>query len=227
MKENEVEEEIPEQKHESFVKSYGIYNNFLELSEEQISHGESEEPLRIKVNKLPPQTNLNEEDNRILRNTYDFLFNLIECRAKTHIEESINEKRIKPALVILWVFGMYGRLNDDNSEIIIFSEDVDDKTEFVNIVRKRDNSLQESATQAAILLDCFGIKVQHIQLPRRRWKLKLTSNDETTRDVLQGLKLISGKLIEKYGEPDYNGGWRYKGSAFKKFQRLDFNVFKE
>jgi hypothetical protein len=229
--EKRVGRKITEEEYETFVQPYESYKNIKKLretlKEEGISPKKPVEPLKTKVSLFPGTLKQDEEDGRILKNTYGFLTDLLQCRSKTYVQQTINERRIKPALVILWVFAVYGEFIDgDHSRLVISSKSSDEKPEFGNIIRKRDNTWHGSAGQVAYLLRDYGLNMEFKALPGKQWTIALSAGDNNRGlDVIKGLKMFAGKLVEKHGAPEYVSAWRYKGNAFKYFEKADFNIF--
>jgi hypothetical protein len=228
--EKRVGEKLTEETYENFVECFETYKHLNEIrksiSESEIVPQKEIKPLNIKIPKFPQEINATKEENESLKAAYDFLSELKLCSGHTsYINQIINEKRIKPALLILWVFAADGKFVDnEKTKLVIQSEEVQGKEEYNNIVRKKDINFHGSAGQVAILLKSYGLDLEIIQLPHKKWSLSLTKdNNNASGNILEGLKLYSERLVHKYGIPQYNGAWKLKGDAYKYFEKADFS----
>lgn len=154
--ENRVGGKISEEEYEDYVQPFETFKNITRLrealKEDDICAQPKVESLKIKVSDFPKAIKGNEESGRVLKNTYDFLVDLRQCKSETYIQQTIYEKRMKPAFVILWVFALYGKfVDDDYSKLVISSDLSAEKPEFRSMIRKRDNFWHGSVEQVSFM----------------------------------------------------------------------------
>jgi hypothetical protein len=223
---------IPEEDYLAFIEPYEGMKHLREirksLGPEDIVEMKEIRPLRTRLTGFPDGLELSEEQMTGFRALHQLMADVLTGRADRCVRQIMLKKRRPLILTLLWVFGRYGDLTADGSQLVIDSEAHGSLADFGAIVRKRDNALHAAAAVSVGLLQDLNVRVEHEPLAKKAWRLRMSVGDEAGGGgMLAALKDYAGALVEAYGEPVYAGSGRYKGEAFGCFSKADMRVLSE
>lgn len=155
-----------------------------------------------------------------LKMLHGLLSELFASKAVTHAAQSQVEKSLTYSRGILWVMGLYGKMEAD--QLVITSEETGSIKVCTRFIRKADNRLHTAVQKAANDLTKYGIQLTFSPL-KKNWRMQLGICNSDGARILEALSSYTHTLVEKYGEPVYIDSYDLKGTAFKLFSQLDMN----
>jgi hypothetical protein len=156
---------------------------------------------------------------------YALMTAILTGRAELYVHQMHLRQTRKEILNLLWVFGRYGEAEAEGTPLAISSETHWARADFRSVVRKRDNTLHTTTTRAIERLADFGVRVEHVPVARKAWRLTMSFDEEAGGPAAMGaLQRYVAGLLDAYGEPEYAGSSRYKGQAYERFSRADMRV---
>lgn len=220
---------IPEADYLAFIEPYEGMKHLetirLGLAPEALIPPKEVRPLRVRKADFPPKLPLPPEEEAALEALHGLMSDILTGKADLCVKQMELKKRRKEILNLLWAFGCYGELSADGSQLAIASQDCGSQPTFINIVRKKDNTLHISVATSVSLLADFGIIIKHEPLSKKEWLLTMAMSDQVNgRSRLEALKSYVTHLIKIFGEPEYAGSSKYKGEAYDRFRRLDMQA---
>jgi hypothetical protein len=206
-------EPVPEDAYLAFIQPFEGMRHLESiragLSPEALSPPKEVRPLRVRKADYPSGLPLTAEENSVLEAIYDLMSDVLSGKTDLYVKQMLLKKRRSEILNLFWAFGRYGELSADGSQLAIASQDCGSQPTFINIVRKKDNTLHTSVATCASLLA----------------ELAMSLNDQVDgRYRLGALKSYVTHLIEIFGEPEYAGRSSYKGEAYDNFKRVNMQV---
>jgi hypothetical protein len=220
---------IPEEDYQAFIEPYEGMRHLHEIREslgpEDIVEIKEVRPLRTRLAGFPDDLISSEEDRDGFRALHQLMTDVLTGRADRYVRQIMLKKRRRLILTLLWVFGRYGGLTADGSQLVIDGEVHRSSADFGAIVRKRDNALHGAAAASVGLLKDLDVRIEHEPLTKKTWRLRMSVGDDARAGgMLEALKDYTSALVEAYGEPVYAGSGRYKGEAFACFSKADMRV---
>jgi hypothetical protein len=229
--EERLGEPIPEEDYLAFIEPYEGMKHLnairIPLEEEDLVQPTPVVPLRRQVAGFPDSLVLSGEDFRPFLALHGLLERVLSGRAELYVRQVRLQQRRREILNLLWLFGRYGQLAEDGSQLVI-----DGRAQAARkgisqasiVVRKRDNTLHGSAALAAQLLQDLGVTVSHVPLARNAWRLTAVCEDRAGgTPALEALGRYVQRLVERHGEPKYIGSSRYRGEAYERFSTADMS----
>jgi hypothetical protein len=167
-----------------------------------------------KITPYPDTTTLD------LKRLYNRLSELLTSNAATHAAQSQVEKSLTYSRGILWVMGLYGKMEADR--LVISSEEHGSIKVCDRLIRKTDNRLHTAVQEAADDLSKYGIHLTFTPL-KKAWRMQLGIDGPDGARILEALSSYTHTLVEKYGETVYIDSYNLKGKAFKLFSQIDMS----
>jgi hypothetical protein len=220
---------IPEEDYQAFIEPYEGMKHLEEirvsLGPEDVVEMKEVQPLRTRLVGFPDNLTLSEEQVAGFRALHQLMADVLTGRADRFARQVMLKKRRPLILTLLWVFGRYGGLTADGSQLVIEGEVHGSLADFAAIVRKRDNALHGAAAVSAGLLQDFDVKIEHEPLSKKTWRLRMAVGGNAGGSRMLGaLKDYTGTLVDVHGEPAYVGSGRYKGDASACFSKADMQA---
>ena len=151
---------------------------------------------------------------------------LITAHDNTYAGQIRMKARKNHLLVLLWAFGLYGKLQNGKHTRLVIDSTIQGRRPQVDFfVRKRDNRLHYVFSQSFAIMKKFGVTGKFIPMKDSEWILQLSFNKKAGgRKSLVALKQFTSALVKKYGEPKYAGKSKLKGEAFALFSIADMRI---
>lgn len=223
---------IPEADYQAFIEPYEGMKHLEEIHEslgpENIVEMKEVRPLRARLVGFPEDLIMSEEQVAGFRALYQLMVDVLTGRTDRYVRQVMLKKRQPLILTLLWVFGRYGDLTTDDSQLVIDGAAHGSLADFDAIVRERDNALHGAAAVSVGLLQDLNVRVEHEPLTKKTWRLRmLVADDAQGSCILEALKDYTSTLVEAHGEPVYAGSGRYRGEAFACFSKADMQCLAE
>jgi hypothetical protein len=220
---------IPEDDYRAFIEPYEGMKHLEKIREslgpEDVVEMKEVRPLRTRLVGFPDDLALPEKQEAEFRALHQLMADILTGRADRFARQVVLKKRRHLILTLLWVFGRYGGLTADGSQLVIDGEAQGSLDDFAAIVRKRDNALHGAAAVSVGLLQDLNVRVEHEPLSKKTWRLKMSVGDDAGGScLLEALKDYTSRLVDVHGEPTYAGSGRYKGEAFACFSKVDMRA---
>jgi hypothetical protein len=222
---------VREEDYLAFVEPYEGQKHLADirssLRPEEIVTPIRPKPLKTKLVAFPADISGPAAVKAGLKSLHRLLATVITAPGRTHALQETLKRRKPNILLILWVFGHLGDVvSTPGTSLVIDSVDCGDRRECNTVIRKRDNSLQIPARQAAAVLDSYGVHMDHTPIGGEHWIVSLSFDRKAGGPrALKALQYYVKSLISKHGEPVYTKASRYKGKAFELFSRADMRMF--
>ena len=221
---------MPEEDYRAFVEPYEGQKHLAVirsgLRPKDIVQPVRPKPLRARVVDLPADITGPAAVRSGLKSLHRLLSAMITAPAPTYALQETLKRRKNHIMLILWAFGYLGEMvSKPVASLVIDSVDCGDRRECNTVIRKRDNSLQVPARQAAAILDTYGVHLDHTPIGSEHWIVSLSFDRQAGGSrALKALQYYVKALVSKHGEPVYTKASRYKGKAFDLFSRADMNL---
>ena len=181
-------------------------------------------PLKTKMAAFPDHLVLSKAETAGLESLYLLLKKIRTAQAATYARQTMIKRRRDLLLSILWIFGLYGRMEGKSSARLVISNTRGTSGNVNIIIRKRDSALHYYAAQCFRILKSLGINAIY-SIEGVDWKLTMRfSKNAGGSRALKALQRFVQMLVSKYGEPMYAGSSRYKGKAFALFAKADMHI---
>jgi hypothetical protein len=219
---------VPEKDYIAFLEPYEglVHLKALRqrLRSEDIMKMPKIAPLKAQIAAFPDHLVLSKAEIAGLESLYLLLKKIRTAQAATYARQIMIKRRRDLLLSILWIFGLYGKMEGKNGVKLVIRGTKDIPGHANMIIRKRDFAVHYYAAQSFRVLKSFGVNAVY-NIRGKEWKLTMRFTTKAGGSVaLKALQCYVRVLVEKYGKPGYAGSSRYKGKAFELFAKADMHI---
>lgn len=219
------EEAIPEEDYLAFIEPYESLKHLAairaSLTPEDIV--EMTKPSPVRARTFPADLPFSKEGTSAFEAVHRLLAKIISISGETHARQTILEKEKKYLLKLLWAFGLYGELRDEDGTHL----KIDSETYYAQLRGVPFYSTWEHVKHRFKLLKEHGVHCDLVPVKEEGWLTPKGALRKGTwfmnmsfdgaiggEDALKALKSYTAQLHEKYGK-----------RAFRYFSKADMRVF--